>query len=99
MFLLFLNYSLESSTRKFSLRQAIDFIASLISLAHSIKFSIKWQSIRNKLKELNTGLVALENCDSRATTLINGLIMSRWSPSSRAITSLADVLIFLTVGF
>ncbi|PON68970.1 LOW QUALITY PROTEIN: hypothetical protein PanWU01x14_092870 [Parasponia andersonii] len=78
MFLLFLNHSLESSTGKFSL-QAIDFVA-LISLAHSIKFSIKCQSIRNNLEEL-----------------INSLILSRWSPSSRAITSLADVLTFLSV--
>ncbi|KAK0578974.1 hypothetical protein LWI29_019221 [Acer saccharum] len=47
-----------------SLRQAIEVISSLISLSHSIKvFIVKWQLIRNKLEELNSGLIAVENCD------------------------------------
>ncbi|KAA8519891.1 hypothetical protein F0562_014199 [Nyssa sinensis] len=54
----------ESSARKPSLRQAIELITSLISISHSIKvFPVKWQSIRNKLDELLSGLTAVENCD------------------------------------
>ncbi|KAH1066018.1 hypothetical protein J1N35_031005 [Gossypium stocksii] len=59
-------------------RQAIEVISSLISLSHSIKvFSVKWQLIRKKLEELNSGLMAAENCDSSQNTQVfSGLIPS-----------------------
>ncbi|KAF3451571.1 hypothetical protein FNV43_RR07666 [Rhamnella rubrinervis] len=65
----------ESSAGNSSLRKAIDFLSSLISLSHSIKvFPVKWQMIRTKLEELNSGLIALENCDSSENPAILGLI-------------------------
>ena len=67
----------EEERAKSSIRQAIEFLSSLISLSHSIKvFSAKWQSIRNKLEELNSGLIAMENCDSSENQEINGVILS-----------------------
>ncbi|PON70928.1 Beta-catenin [Parasponia andersonii] len=70
-------HSPESSAEDSSLRKTIDFFSSLISLSHSIKvFSAKWQSIRSKLEELSSGLIALENCDSSENPEINGLILS-----------------------
>ncbi|XP_022848175.1 armadillo repeat-containing protein 3-like [Olea europaea var. sylvestris] len=56
----------ESSvnTGKPGLKQAIENISSLISLSYSIKvFAVKWKSIRPKLEELLTNLIAIENCD------------------------------------
>lgn len=54
-----------SSAGKSRIRQVNEFISSLISLSYSIKvFSVKWQSIRNKLEELLSSLSAIENCDS-----------------------------------
>ncbi|MBA0836723.1 hypothetical protein Goarm_008918 [Gossypium armourianum] len=73
----------QNSTESFmamkaGLRQAIEVISSLISLSHSIKvFSVKWQLIRKKLEELNSGLMAAENCDSSQNTQVfSGLIPS-----------------------
>ncbi|KAL5579303.1 hypothetical protein UlMin_011745 [Ulmus minor] len=71
----------ESSAGKPSLRQAIGFLSTLISLSHSIKvFAAKWQSIRTKLEELNSGLIAVENCDSgenpEIVTLIGSLMVT-----------------------
>ncbi|KAH7569001.1 hypothetical protein ACOSP7_012164 [Xanthoceras sorbifolium] len=58
-----------------NLRQAIEVISSLISLSHSIKvFIVKWQLIRNKLEELNSGLMAVENCDSCENLALSSLI-------------------------
>ncbi|CAN4078221.1 unnamed protein product [Withania somnifera] len=55
----------ESSTGKSRIRKEIEYISSLISLSYSIKvFTVKWQSIRNKLEELLSNLSAIENCDS-----------------------------------
>ncbi|THF98100.1 vacuolar protein 8-like [Camellia sinensis] len=55
----------SSSSAKPTLLQAIQLIASLISLSHSIRvFSVKWQSIRNKLEDLLSSLTSLETCDS-----------------------------------
>ncbi|XP_052200746.1 vacuolar protein 8 [Diospyros lotus] len=46
------------------LRRAIELVASLVSLSHSIRvFAVKWQSIRNKLEELLSGLTAAGICD------------------------------------
>ncbi|XP_074307629.1 uncharacterized protein LOC141642667 [Silene latifolia] len=48
-----------------NLRRIIDFIVSLITLSHTIRvFSVKWQLIRNRLEELNSGLIAMENANS-----------------------------------
>ncbi|TYJ34566.1 hypothetical protein E1A91_A05G177600v1 [Gossypium mustelinum] len=73
----------QNSTESFmamkaGLRQAIEVISSLIFLSHSIKvFSVKWQLIRKKLEELNSGLMAAENCDSSQNTRVfSGLIPS-----------------------
>ncbi|KAJ0018448.1 hypothetical protein Pint_10747 [Pistacia integerrima] len=60
---------------KTNLRQAIEFISSLISLSYSVKvFSVKWQLIRSKLEELNSGLIAVENCDSCENSALSNLI-------------------------
>lgn len=65
----------ESSSGNSSLRKAIDFLSSLISLSHNIKvFPVKWQMIRTKLEELNSGLIALENCESGENPAILGLV-------------------------
>ncbi|KAF8411235.1 hypothetical protein HHK36_003782 [Tetracentron sinense] len=54
----------ELSTGKSTHRRAIQLISSLISLSHSVKvFPVKWQLIRNKLEELNSGLTAAQNGD------------------------------------
>lgn len=56
------NYPSPSST---NLRRTIGEIISLISLSHTIRvFSVKWQLIRTKLDELNSALIAAENCHS-----------------------------------
>lgn len=58
-----------------SLRRAIEVTSSLISLSHSIRvFSVKWNLIRSKLEELNSGLLAVENCDSFTNAALYGLI-------------------------
>lgn len=65
----------ESSAGKPSLGEAIELICSLISLSHSIKvFAVKWQTIRNKLDELNSGLTAAENCDSGENPVLSTVI-------------------------
>ncbi|KAH7545908.1 hypothetical protein FEM48_Zijuj01G0144000 [Ziziphus jujuba var. spinosa] len=66
---------LESSAGDSNLRKAIDSLTSLISLSHSVRvFAVKWQLIRNKLQELNSGLIAVENCDSGENPAIKGLV-------------------------
>lgn len=59
-----------------SIRRAVEILSSLISLTHSTKvFAAKWQSIRSKLEELNSGLMAMENCDySIGNPEISGLV-------------------------
>lgn len=65
----------ESSAGKPSLAVVIELISSLISLSHSIKvFPVKWQMIRNKLDDLNSGLTAAENCDSDENPALSGVI-------------------------
>lgn len=65
----------QNSSESPSLRRAIELISSLIFLSHSIKvFSVKWQSIRSKLEELNAGLGATENFDYGVNTALSGLI-------------------------
>jgi hypothetical protein len=66
----------EPSAGISSLRRAVEIISSLISLTHSTKvFAAKWQSIRSKLEELNSGLMATENCEySSGNPEISGLV-------------------------
>lgn len=68
--------SSESSAGNNScLRRSIDLIYSLTSLSHSIKvFTGKWQVMRNRLDELNSGLIAAESCDPSDCTSLSGLI-------------------------
>ncbi|XP_022927631.1 uncharacterized protein LOC111434400 [Cucurbita moschata] len=65
------DFSLDKPT----LRQVILLISSLISLSHSVKvFASKWKLIRDKLEELNSGLIAADNCDSDENPAISDLI-------------------------
>ncbi|XP_021902320.1 uncharacterized protein LOC110817910 [Carica papaya] len=65
----------ESFTGKSSLRKVTEVISSLISLSHLVKvFAVKWQLIRNRLEELNSGLVAIENCDCLENPAVSGLV-------------------------
>ncbi|GAV71280.1 hypothetical protein CFOL_v3_14774 [Cephalotus follicularis] len=67
----------ESSTTESSIKQTTEIISSLIFLSHSVKvFPVKWQVIRNKLEELNTGLAAIENCDSSLNQSFSRLIVA-----------------------
>ncbi|GAB4831106.1 hypothetical protein Ancab_005117 [Ancistrocladus abbreviatus] len=60
-----------------NLRRAILLISSLISESHTIRvFSVKWQVIRGKLEEMNTGLIAAENCHSTENQALFTLISS-----------------------
>ncbi|XP_058090121.1 vacuolar protein 8 [Magnolia sinica] len=74
---------LELPAGETGLRQAIHLISSLISLSYSTKtFTAKWQSIRNKLEQLNSGLTAAENCSSSEDTPFQAAIQSILSTSS-----------------
>ncbi|KAJ4703362.1 U-box domain-containing protein [Melia azedarach] len=65
----------SSSSQQSCLREAIEVTSSLLSLSHSIRvFTVKWQLIRNKLEELNSGLIAVENCDSSESSALSSLI-------------------------
>lgn len=65
----------SSTTCKPSLKQTIEVLSSLISFSHAIKvFTVKWQLIRNKLEELNAGLIAIEDCDSSQNTILSNLV-------------------------
>ncbi|KAK6917462.1 hypothetical protein RJ641_018213 [Dillenia turbinata] len=65
-----------SLTGQPTLRELISHISSLITLSHSIKvFHSKWQVIRNKLDELNSSLVTLENCNSDENTVISEIVL------------------------
>ncbi|XP_074272134.1 uncharacterized protein LOC141596035 [Silene latifolia] len=45
-----------------NLSHTIETVTSLIALSHTVRvFSVKWQLIRKRLEELNSGLIALEN--------------------------------------
>lgn len=58
---------------KSRLRQAIEFSSTIISLSYSIKvFTVKWQMIRNKLQDLLSGLVDIENRDSGEESSLSG---------------------------
>nr|POE72681.1 hypothetical protein CFP56_18681 [Quercus suber] len=53
----------------------IEIISSLISLTHSVKvFVSKWQSIRVKLEELHSGLIAIENSEFEHSHIENPAI-------------------------
>ncbi|GAB4826859.1 hypothetical protein Ancab_033738 [Ancistrocladus abbreviatus] len=59
------------------LRRSILLISSLISESHTIKpFSVKWQMIRRKLEEINSGLIAAENCHSAENQVLLDLVSS-----------------------
>ncbi|KAL6990948.1 hypothetical protein U1Q18_009069 [Sarracenia purpurea var. burkii] len=65
----------ESSAGEPLLRRTIELVTSLISLSHSSKvFAVKWQSIRNKLEELLSGLTAVESCSSGENPSLSGTI-------------------------
>ncbi|RWR90887.1 vacuolar protein 8 [Cinnamomum micranthum f. kanehirae] len=64
-------------TEEFSLRRSIEFISSLISLSYSIRvFPTKWLSIRTKLEQLNSGLIAAENCSFDDNSVFSDLVQS-----------------------
>ncbi|KDP20878.1 hypothetical protein JCGZ_21349 [Jatropha curcas] len=65
----------SSSTSTSILREAIEVVSSLISFSHGTRvFAVKWQLLRNKLEELQTSLIAMENCDSNQNTLLSSLM-------------------------
>lgn len=64
-------------TEEFSLQCSIELISSLISLSYSIRvFPSKWLSIRTKLEQLNSGLIAAENCSFDDNSVFSDLIQS-----------------------
>ncbi|KAH0985602.1 hypothetical protein GBA52_012779 [Prunus armeniaca] len=65
----------ESSAGASSLRRAVESISSLISLSFSIKiFAAKWNTIRTKLEDLNSGLAAVQNCETDENPVLLGLV-------------------------
>lgn len=61
------------AAEKSRLRQAIEFSSRIISLSYSIKvFTVKWQMIRNKLEDLLSGLIDVENRDSGNDLSLSG---------------------------
>ncbi|KAM1485382.1 hypothetical protein TB1_036236 [Malus domestica] len=71
--------SSEYSSGESSLRRSIESITSLISLSYSIKiFSAKWQTIRTKLEDLNSGLVAVQNCEASENPAVSGIVSNTW---------------------
>ncbi|OAY24661.1 vacuolar protein 8 [Manihot esculenta] len=67
--------SSSASSSTSIVRQAIQGVSSLISFSHGIRvFPVKWQMLRYKLEELNTSLLAIENCDSTQNPKLSGLI-------------------------
>ncbi|KAJ8761640.1 hypothetical protein K2173_004416 [Erythroxylum novogranatense] len=69
--------NLTETSSKSNLRQAVEAISSLITYSYAVKvFAAKWQLIRNKLEELNSGLIAIENCDSSQNPILSGLIFA-----------------------
>ncbi|XP_065878437.1 uncharacterized protein [Euphorbia lathyris] len=67
----------SSSSSSSSLRQAIELVSSLISFSHGIRvFAVKWQMLRNKLEELNSSLIAIQNCDSSETPILSAVLSS-----------------------
>ncbi|KAJ8761470.1 hypothetical protein K2173_001603 [Erythroxylum novogranatense] len=66
--------NLTETSSKSNLTQAIEAISSLISYSYGIKvFPAKWKLIRSKLEELNSGLIAIENCNSCQNPVLSGL--------------------------
>ncbi|XP_050289033.1 U-box domain-containing protein 40 [Quercus robur] len=58
-----------------TLQGGIEILSSLISLTHSVKvFVSKWQSIRVKLEELHSGLIAIENSEFEHSHIENPAI-------------------------
>lgn len=69
------NYPSPSVAGEEKLRRAISDMSSLISLSHAIRvFPVKWQLIRTKLEELNSALIAAENCHSGESQPLSDLI-------------------------
>ncbi|KAJ4975896.1 hypothetical protein NE237_001002 [Protea cynaroides] len=67
----------KGCTGESDIRKAIQRISSLISLSHSSKvFPVKWQLIRKKLDELNSGLITAEKCDLGGNSKFSELIPS-----------------------
>ncbi|VFQ81676.1 unnamed protein product [Cuscuta campestris] len=57
----------EPLAGKSRIRRTLELVSTLISVSHSIRvFTVKWNSIRDKLEELSSTLSAFENCDSPA---------------------------------
>lgn len=68
-------YPSPSRAGEEKLRRAISDMSSLISLSHAIRvFPVKWQLIRTKLEELNSALIAAENCRSGESQPLSDLI-------------------------
>ena len=64
-----------SAGKSNTLQGGIEIISSLISLTHSVKvFVSKWQSIRVKLEELHSGLIAIENSEFEHSHIENPAI-------------------------
>lgn len=63
------------SPEEASLRRAIEVVSSLFSALHSIRvFTGKWNLIRIKLEELNSGLIAVENLNSAENEALSSVI-------------------------
>ncbi|KAJ8622374.1 hypothetical protein MRB53_030903 [Persea americana] len=57
--------------------QLIDLISSLISLSHTVKaFPAKWKSIRTRLEQLNSSIIAAENCNPSENSAFSNIILS-----------------------
>ncbi|KAM3749588.1 hypothetical protein ACB098_05G197400 [Castanea mollissima] len=64
-----------SAGKSNTLLGGIQIVSSLISLTHSVKvFVSKWQSIRVKLEELHSGLIAIENSEFEHSHIENPAI-------------------------
>ncbi|KAK4797905.1 hypothetical protein SAY86_030231 [Trapa natans] len=69
----FVQDSRNAQETKPTLKLCVQSLSSLISLTHSIKvFAVKWQLIRNKLEELNSGLISADASDQNPA--VSGLI-------------------------
>ncbi|XP_030972051.1 U-box domain-containing protein 40 [Quercus lobata] len=64
-----------SAGKSNTLQGGIEILSSLISLTHSVKvFVSKWQSIRVRLEELHSGLIAIENSEFEHSHMENPAI-------------------------
>lgn len=65
----------DLASGKALVRRSIELLSSLTSLSHSVKvFAVKWKIIRNKLGELNSGLIAVNNCDIGDNSALSDVI-------------------------